>query len=78
MAGEDGGFVRADLAGDFLLERTEIVGRFCAGAFVAGQFRLNLARFEALGVWIDENLVDAIRRADGDARRNGNATAHDG
>jgi hypothetical protein len=29
-------------------------------------------------VWIDENLVDAIRRADGDARRNGNAIAHDG
>ena len=73
---KDGGFLRADLRGDFGVQRVEIGGGGVARAFEMGQLRHHFFGFQLAGGWIDEDFVDAISGAHDDARRYANALAH--
>ena len=73
---EDGGFVVPDLLLHLVLQRAQLRGRLVAGGFKAGQLGGDFVVFQALGVGIHEDLVDAVGGPDRDARRNGNSLAH--
>ena len=60
----------------FCLQRAQLGRRFVAGGFVLRQLGRDLVVFQALRIGIDENLVDAIGRADRHARRDGNSFTH--
>ena len=68
MSLKDGGLCRPDLAGDFRIERMQVVGGGIAGSFVMGQLRHHLFGFQLPSGRIDEDFVDAIGRANDDAR----------
>ena len=64
--GENGGFVVANLAGDFVLEGAQFGLRFVTSGFVVGELGGDFVVFEAFGIRIDENLVDTVRNPDRD------------
>ena len=73
---KDGGLFRPDLAGHFLIQGVQVGRGPFAGLVVAGQFGQRLALFQPLRLGIDENLVDAVRRANSDARRDADPFSH--
>jgi hypothetical protein len=73
---EDGRFVVPNLLLDFILQRAQLRGRFIAGGLEAGQLGGDFVVFQALGVGVHEDLVNAKRGSDGHARRDGNSFAH--
>lgn len=50
------------------MERPQVVGRGAAGEVVAGELLANFVGFEPPGIWVDEDLVDAISHSHRDAR----------
>ncbi len=74
---ENRGFFRADLAGDLLVQGVQVRRRTVPRRVIAGEFRRGLALRQPLRIATDENLVDAIRRANCNARRDTNPFSHD-
>ena len=62
---KDRGLGFADLRGDLLVKRAEIVGRRIAGLLVAGQLGKHLVGGKSTGLRIHEYLVNAIGRSHG-------------
>ena len=71
-------FGRANLRGDFRVERPEIGGRRIARALVMGQLRHHFLGFQLPRGWIHEDFVDAVGGAHDDARRYSDSFAHCG
>ena len=59
-----------------MLQGAQLRGRLVAGGFVVGQFGRDFVVFQAFGIGVHEDLVNAKRGSNGHARRNGNSFAH--
>jgi hypothetical protein len=78
VGGEDAGFLVPNLLLHLMLQRAKLGCRFVAGSLVIGQLGSDFGLFQALRLGIDEDLVDAVRGADGHSRGYRDALAHDG
>ena len=66
----------AHLAGHLVVQRVQVGGGLVAGLFEPLQFRQHVVLGQPTSGRIHEDLVDAVRSADGHSRRNADTLAH--
>ena len=76
MDREDSRGVVANLAGDLDRHGAQLIPGLFARFLEQGEFRRDVGFLQTLGVRIDEDLVDAVSRADGHSRRYGDSFTH--
>ena len=76
MNPKNAGFLVPNLLLHLMLERTKLRRRLVAGGLKIGQLGRNFVVFQAFGVGIHEDLVNAECSSDSHAGRNGDSLAH--